>query len=45
VKWIRVLYADFTTFTRDQEQLITTENAFHYVEGFVIINRTGLLNN
>ncbi|XP_061353553.1 cytokinin dehydrogenase 6-like isoform X2 [Gastrolobium bilobum] len=45
VKWIRVLYSDFTTFTRDQEQLISAENAFDYIEGFVIINRTGLLNN
>ncbi|XP_014500129.1 cytokinin dehydrogenase 6 [Vigna radiata var. radiata] len=45
VKWIRVLYADFTAFTRDQEKLIFAEEAFDYVEGFVIINRTGLLNN
>jgi len=40
-----VLYADFTAFTRDQEKLIFAEKAFDYVEGFVIINRTGLLNN
>ncbi|KAE9616372.1 putative cytokinin dehydrogenase [Lupinus albus] len=45
VKWIRVLYSDFTAFTRDQEQLISSENSFDYIEGFVIINRTGLLNN
>ncbi|KAK7243641.1 hypothetical protein RIF29_38447 [Crotalaria pallida] len=45
VKWIRVLYADFTAFIRDQEQLIYMENAFDYIEGFVIINRTGLVNN
>nr|ACU22904.1 unknown [Glycine max] len=45
VKWIRVLYADFTAFIRDQEKLIFAEKAFDYVEGFVIINRTGLLNN
>ncbi|XP_057456910.1 cytokinin dehydrogenase 6-like [Lotus japonicus] len=45
VKWIRVLYSDFSAFTRDQEQLISAENAFDYIEGFVIINRTGLLNN
>ncbi|KAK7263940.1 hypothetical protein RJT34_31539 [Clitoria ternatea] len=45
VKWIRVLYSDFTAFTRDQERLISTKNAFDYIEGFVIINRTGLLNN
>ncbi|EEF49621.1 Cytokinin dehydrogenase, putative [Ricinus communis] len=45
VKWIRVLYSDFNTFARDQESLISAENTFDYIEGFVIINRTGLLNN
>ncbi|KAL5543645.1 hypothetical protein UlMin_007429 [Ulmus minor] len=45
VKWIRVLYSDFSTFTRDQERLISAERTFDYIEGFVIINRTGLLNN
>ncbi|KAK9912956.1 hypothetical protein M0R45_036788 [Rubus argutus] len=45
VRWIRVLYSDFAAFTRDQEHLISGENSFNYVEGFVIINRTGLLNN
>ncbi|XP_050231424.1 cytokinin dehydrogenase 6 [Mercurialis annua] len=45
VKWIRVLYSDFNTFTRDQEHLISAQNTFDYLEGFVIINRTGLLNN
>lgn len=45
VKWIRVLYSDFAMFTRDQEWLISAENTFDYIEGFVIINRTGLLNN
>ncbi|KAH7528032.1 cytokinin dehydrogenase 6 [Ziziphus jujuba] len=45
VKWIRVLYTDFATFTRDQEHLISAQNKFDYIEGFVIINRTGLLNN
>jgi hypothetical protein len=45
VKWIRVLYSDFTTFAIDQEHLISVEKTFDYVEGFVIINRTGLLNN
>lgn len=45
VKWIRVLYLDFTTFSREQELLISAENTFDYIEGFVIINRTGLLNN
>ncbi|CAN4106614.1 unnamed protein product [Withania somnifera] len=45
VKWIRVLYSNFSTFSGDQEQLISSKDSFDYVEGFVIINRTGLLNN
>lgn len=45
MKWIRVLYSDFDTFVRDQEQLISAKATFEYIEGFVIINRTGLLNN
>nr|KAJ0225049.1 hypothetical protein LSAT_V11C100039310 [Lactuca sativa] len=45
VKWIRVLYSDFSTFTRDQERLISAKKSFDYIEGLVIINRTGLLNN
>ncbi|KAL9424343.1 hypothetical protein AB3S75_036263 [Citrus x aurantiifolia] len=45
VKWIRVLYSDFATFARDQEYLISAEKTFDYIEGFVIVNRTGLLNN
>ncbi|KAJ4802191.1 hypothetical protein LUZ62_014757 [Rhynchospora pubera] len=45
VKWIRVLYSDFMAFTEDQEMLISMEKTFDYIEGFVIINRTGLLNN
>ncbi|KAI8562339.1 hypothetical protein RHMOL_Rhmol03G0028900 [Rhododendron molle] len=45
VKWIKVLYSEFSAFTKDQEHLILSEDAFDYLEGFVIINRTGLLNN
>ncbi|GMH20177.1 hypothetical protein Nepgr_022018 [Nepenthes gracilis] len=45
VKWIRVLYSDFHSFTKDQEHLIALEDTFDYIEGFVIINRTGLVNN
>ena len=45
MKWIRVLYSEFSTFSNDQEHLISSENSFDYIEGFVIINRTGLLNN
>ncbi|CAA2953589.1 cytokinin dehydrogenase 6-like [Olea europaea var. sylvestris] len=45
VKWIRVLYSDFSTFSRDQENLISAENTFDYIEGLVMINKTGLINN
>jgi hypothetical protein len=45
VRWIRVLYSDFASFTEDQEALIMSEDTFDYIEGFVIINRTGILNN
>lgn len=44
VKWIRVLYSDFSKFTRDQEYLISLKDKIDYIEGFVIINRTGILN-
>ncbi|KAL3640917.1 Cytokinin dehydrogenase 5 [Castilleja foliolosa] len=47
VKWIRVLYSNFTTFTRDQEYLISQhgqKQKFDYVEGFVIVDE-GLINN
>lgn len=40
-----MLYSDFSLFSKDQELLISAENSFDYIEGFVIINRTGLLNN
>ncbi|KAK9671110.1 hypothetical protein RND81_12G007800 [Saponaria officinalis] len=45
VKWIRVLYSDFHVFTKDQEQLISSDQCCDYIEGFVIINRTGLVNS
>ncbi|KAL5232361.1 hypothetical protein ABZP36_031137 [Zizania latifolia] len=45
VRWIRVLYLDFASFATDQEMLISAEKTFDYIEGFVIINRTGILNN
>ncbi|XP_010090224.2 cytokinin dehydrogenase 1 isoform X2 [Morus notabilis] len=44
IKWIRVLYSDFSSFSKDQEHLISSQDSFNYIEGFVIINRTGLLN-
>lgn len=42
---MRALYSDFYTFTKDQEYLTSQENSFDYIEGFVLINRTGVLNN
>ncbi|XP_073132266.1 cytokinin dehydrogenase 1-like [Henckelia pumila] len=45
VKWIRALYSDIYAFTKDQENLISSRDSFDYIEGFVIINRTGLLNS
>ncbi|KAL3533715.1 hypothetical protein ACH5RR_007236 [Cinchona calisaya] len=45
VKWIRLLYSDFSIFSKDQEFLISSQNSLDYIEGFVIINRTGLVNN
>ncbi|KAJ8772622.1 hypothetical protein K2173_027799 [Erythroxylum novogranatense] len=49
VRWIRVLYSDFSTFTMDQEYLISlhqkpSNQKFDYVEGFVIVDE-GLINN
>lgn len=49
VRWIRVLYSNFSTFTEDQEYLISlhgkpASQKFDYVEGFVIVDE-GLINN
>ncbi|KAF2310010.1 hypothetical protein GH714_006167 [Hevea brasiliensis] len=49
VRWIRVLYSSFSSFTRDQEYLISLygnppSQKFDYVEGFVIVDE-GLINN
>ncbi|KAL6572791.1 Cytokinin dehydrogenase 5 [Orobanche minor] len=47
VKWIRVLYYNFSAFTEDQEHLISLhgqKQKFDYVEGFVIVDE-GLINN
>lgn len=43
VRWIRVLYADFKDFTRDQESLVQGK-AFDYVEGFVVANSNDPVN-
>ncbi|GMI82553.1 ARABIDOPSIS THALIANA CYTOKININ OXIDASE 5, CYTOKININ OXIDASE 6, cytokinin oxidase 5 [Hibiscus trionum] len=49
VRWIRVLYSNFSAFSRDQEYLISlhaqpSSQKFDYVEGFVIVDE-GLINN
>ncbi|PON74582.1 Cytokinin oxidase [Parasponia andersonii] len=49
VRWIRVLYSNFSAFTKDQEFLISLHGQpapqrFDYVEGFVIVDE-GLINN
>ncbi|KAI3736956.1 hypothetical protein L2E82_26946 [Cichorium intybus] len=49
VRWIRVLYSNFSAFTHDQEYLISlhgqpSSKKFDYVEGFVIVDE-GLINN
>lgn len=49
VRWIRVLYSNFSSFTRDQEYLTSlhgepASKKFDYVEGFVIVDE-GLINN
>ncbi|KAI4319616.1 hypothetical protein MLD38_033196 [Melastoma candidum] len=45
VMWIKMLYHEFSTFSRDQEHLMSSGETFDYMEGFVMINRTGLLDN
>ncbi|KAF8006973.1 hypothetical protein BT93_K1080 [Corymbia citriodora subsp. variegata] len=44
VKWIRMLYHDFSMFSRDQEHLISRKITFDYIEGFVNINKKGILH-
>ncbi|XP_071685864.1 cytokinin dehydrogenase 5-like [Rutidosis leptorrhynchoides] len=49
VRWIRILYSNFSGFTHDQEYLISLHGQprskkFDYIEGFVIVDE-GLINN
>ncbi|XP_062010692.1 cytokinin dehydrogenase 3-like [Rosa rugosa] len=44
VKWVRMLYSDFSAFSRDQERLISINgrqqsNALDYLEGSILINQ------
>lgn len=43
VKWIRMLYQDFASFTRDQEHLILN-NRLDYVEGSLIMHQSSSNN-
>ncbi|KAL1805247.1 hypothetical protein ACET3Z_028315 [Daucus carota] len=43
VKWIRMLYQDFSSFTRDQEHLISN-NVLDYVEGSLIMHQSSSNN-
>ncbi|XP_058206608.1 cytokinin dehydrogenase 3-like [Rhododendron vialii] len=40
VKWVRMLYHDFSAFTRDQEHLISIVNGLDYVEGSLIMDQS-----
>ncbi|KAK6140722.1 hypothetical protein DH2020_025540 [Rehmannia glutinosa] len=46
VRWIRVVYSDFSEFTRDAESLVTRPegDSFDYVEGFVFVNSDDPVN-
>lgn len=50
VKWVRLLYSDFSTFTKDQEFLISINgsikenNGLDYLEGMLLMNQ-GPINN
>ncbi|XP_071737066.1 cytokinin dehydrogenase 7-like [Rutidosis leptorrhynchoides] len=46
VRWIRVVYSEFSEFTQDAEWLITREEgeSFDYVEGFVFVNSDDPVN-
>ncbi|EYU20300.1 hypothetical protein ABFS82_01G007900 [Erythranthe guttata] len=46
VRWIRVVYSEFSDFTRDAELLVTRPagDSFDYVEGFVVTNSDDPVN-
>ncbi|KAG0554892.1 hypothetical protein KC19_12G128300 [Ceratodon purpureus] len=46
VRWVRAMYTDFATFTRDQEMLISQPPglAFDYIEGFVVLKNEDFNN-
>lgn len=40
-----MLYSDFSTFSKDQEYLISAEKTFDYIEGLVIKKKANLMND
>ncbi|KAI3754183.1 hypothetical protein L1987_53961 [Smallanthus sonchifolius] len=40
VKWFRMIYEDFATFTKDQEHLISINHGPNYVEGYLIMKKS-----
>nr|GLL47014.1 cytokinin dehydrogenase 7-like [Ipomoea trifida] len=44
VRWIRVVYSTFEDFTQDAESLVTRDESFDYVEGFVFVNSDDPVN-
>lgn len=42
VKWVRAFYDDFSTFTKDQELLVSMPDLVDYVEGFIVLNEQSL---
>ncbi|XP_057799732.1 cytokinin dehydrogenase 7 [Salvia miltiorrhiza] len=46
VRWIRMVYTEFSDFTRDAESLVTRPDgdSFDYVEGFVFVNSDDPVN-
>ncbi|KAL3655794.1 Cytokinin dehydrogenase 7 [Castilleja foliolosa] len=46
VRWIRVVYSEFSEYTRDVESLVTRadDDSFDYVEGFVFVNSDDPVN-
>ncbi|WOH00892.1 hypothetical protein DCAR_0520268 [Daucus carota subsp. sativus] len=51
VRWIRVVYSNFSAFTQDQEYLISLHGQspdvekLDYIEGSVVVDHAGLINN
>nr|GMD87376.1 cytokinin dehydrogenase 7-like [Ipomoea batatas] len=44
VRWIRVVYNSFEDFTQDAKSLVTRDESFDYVEGFVFVNSDDPVN-